>query len=483
MVVCTQTFLVALKPQIIEPPIMRTTMFLLVITLKIVFVIGQVLQTLHQSSVFGNVVVTVSMKNINSKIMIVAVCLLQSCNCNRFHSEDDAQKIDTLGSFIQVDIAMDSVFSISDIADTVMYFKLNRTSKSDYAFQVFYDGEQIVLYDMNSLFFYTLDGKEKNKVSCPFACVDYDISNKRLHIYEFKKKSIRVFTSDGKLINTIRLKTSDGGTFGHCFASVDSSTYVLAKENANGNDGGLLFISSTGNLIRRIGSHDSFLPVSSSYIYNTDWDYSIIRTDREIAYYPSYNDTIFWLKDGEKGEMKPFFAETILKKVPLEYRTEVSGTVLDDYIAQCYKNGWVTPRYFINERFVLAQYVHGRFVNDLPGYLLYDKKSKRAIAFKNNLLESPFHFGIYNDYDGGLAFTPLNQCKNYLIMVGAGIAQGGMKNYPKKLYSIGRELCGKVYPVISGIAKNQESKEKLSKFFSEFDEDKQTMITILKLKK
>ena len=93
------------------------------------------------------------------------------------------------------------------------------------------------------------------------------------------------------------------------------------------------------------------------------------------------------------------------------------------------------------------------------------------------------HFGIYNDYDGGLPFTPLNQCCDYLIMVGAGIAQGAMSASPKTLYTDGREFGDSFYPVVSGTAKNTEAKERLSKFFSDFDEDKQTMITILKLKK
>lgn len=420
------------------------------------------------------------MRILGCLIGIVAVILLQSCNDKRAFSENETQENDTLSSFCLVDRVADSMIYISDIADSVLYFKLDRPSASKEAFQVFYDEKQIVLYDMDNLFFYSLEGVEKNKVCCPFASVDYDIKNQKLHVYEFRKRQISVFSNEGNLINTIRLRTAEEGDFGQYFASIDDSTYVLAKINVSGDDGGLLFVSSTGKVVGRMKSQETFTPSPDSYTYHSTWDYPIIRTDEGIGYYPSYGDSIYWL-DG-KGNMEPFFAETVLKKIPLENRTEVSGGVLNEVIAQCRKNKWATPRYFVNSRFVLAQYVYGRSNNDLPKYLLYDRKGKQARLFENRFSDTLFHFGIYNDYDGGLAFTPLNQSGNYLIMAGAGNAQGGMNAYPKTLYTNGRKLGDTVHPVVSGKAKDAEAQKRLSEFFSSFEEDKQTMITILRLK-
>ena len=50
-----------------------------------------------------------------------------------------------------------------------------------------------------------------------------------------------------------------------------------------------------------------------------------------------------------------------------------------------------------------------------------------------------FHFGIFNDYDGGLAFAPSAQSGDYLIMVNASDQQGDRhKTLPKTLYQEGR---------------------------------------------
>ncbi len=334
---------------------------------------------------------------------------------------------------------------------------------------------------MENLSFYSLDGVEKKKISCPYACVDYDIARKRLYIYEFQKKQITVLANDGSVLNGIRLKTKEEGFYGQYFASVNDSTYVIAKVNANGNDGGLLFISSLGDVVGHRTPEESFKPSPNSYTFNMKWEFPIFRTPEGICYYPCYSDSLFWLN--EKEIMTPLFAEIVLKKVPMEYRTEVSGISQDEYITQCNKNMWSCPRYFVNERFILAQYVYGRTQTNLPGYLLADRKTGKAKSFKNSFSESNFHFGLFNDVDGGLAFTPLNQSGEYLVMVGAGLAQGGMGASPKTLLNQGRMLGEKCYTVISRVSKNKENEKHLDDFLSTFDERQQTMITILKMRK
>lgn len=421
------------------------------------------------------------MESTHFLVVIVAVLLLQSCIGKSDFSGNNNDEKEHLLSFCSIDSVEDTTITISNIADTILYFKLNRPATQKEVFQAFYDEEQIVIYDLEHLSFYSLYGVENKKISCPYACIDYDIENKIIHIYEFRKKQITVLANDGSIVNRIHLKTKEIGFWGQYFAFLNDSTYAIAKVNATGNDGGLLFVSSTGTVVGHKSPEESFKSSPNSYIFNMSWEFPIIRSPQGVCYYPCYSDSLFWLNG--KDEITPFFAETVLKKVPLENRTEVSGTNRNEYIIQCNNNRWACPRYYVNERFVLAQYTYGRARTDLPGYLLADRKTGKVQSFKNSFSESIFHFGIFNDVDGGLAFTPLNQSGEYLVMAGAGFAQGGMGTYPKTLLTQGRMFGNKSYTVVSKVSKNKENEKRLGEFFSAFDESEHTMITVLRIKK
>lgn len=94
------------------------------------------------------------------------------------------------------------------------------------------------------------------------------------------------------------------------------------------------------------------------------------------------------------------------------------------------------------------------------------------------------HFGIFNDYDGGLAFEPEHLSGEYLIMVNAGKSQGGAKDHPKKLYLEGRKVAENQYTVISNVYRKKKYKKRADDFFNKEvgDEDKSTVLTIIKMK-
>ena len=429
----------------------------------------------------GKSVMESKIKTTCSLIMTVAGILLQSCEYYHTKQHSFVSIDDDSTELIQIEEVTDSsIIGITDIAEKVMYFRQNRRDEKKNISQVYYDENQIIVYDLDSLFFYSLDGNEKKRISFPMACVDYDIANHCIYIYEFKKRKISVLTSEGALTNTISVKSVEAGYYGNYFASINDFLYVIASPNTTGDNGGLLFISCTGNIVGRKKTQEVFQPSQSSYSYNMVWDIPVFRTPIGIGYYPWYEDVVYWLN--ENGETEPFFTEKVLKKVPVNHRTEVTGGELDEYIKQCKTNMWSTPRYYINKRFILAQYVYGRSTTDLPGYLLYDKKNGKSRVHKDLFSFSIMHYGLYNDYDGGIAFTPMNQCGDYLMMAGAGMAQGGMSGFPKTLYNEGRKFGENTVPVVSNVSKDKRKSKVLSDFFLNFDEDKQTMITALKLK-
>lgn len=108
-----------------------------------------------------------------------------------------------------------------------------------------------------------------------------------------------------------------------------------------------------------------------------------------------------------------------------------------------------------NDCYYVAEFLVGRSPVRLPNYLVYDKETGKLNRVEIDLDRSyeihQFHIGIFNDYDGGLAFTPLYQTGDYLIMVNADEAQGWEKDFPKTLYKLERSINHKSYPCRSDI--------------------------------
>jgi hypothetical protein len=68
---------------------------------------------------------------------------------------------------------------------------------------------------------------------------------------------------------------------------------------------------------------------------------------------------------------------------------------------------------------MIVIYNLGHISQTLPNYLLYDKQTKELYNHKQRLIfeNGRFHFGFFNDYDGGLPFNPDYCSDEYLIGV------------------------------------------------------------------
>ena len=158
-----------------------------------------------------------------------------------------------------------------------------------------------------------------------------------------------------------------------------------------------------------------------------------------------------------------------------------------EYLNYCAENKKYAVRLFENNRYYIAEYLEGRSHNNLPNYLIYDKNDRKLNRVENNLFHGlethQLHFGIFNDYDGGLAFTPVFQSGDYLIMENGGEAQGKGGAIPKTLYKKGKWIINEQYPCRSDVYRSIEDKKRAEVFFDNLDEKKNTMLMIVKLKK
>lgn len=193
--------------------------------------------------------------------------------------------------------------------------------------------------------------------------------------------------------------------------------------------------------------------------------------------------------------------EQKLPKVPLERRLEYTGETVDDFHSYCINTYtcsdsshdiWTdsskyATRFFNTSRYLIVGYTHGSLMLPTSNLLIYDKQTKILSRTDNDLSKSIaakfLHFGIFNDYDGGLSFEPEHQSGEYLIMVNAGSSQGGMRDYPRELYLEGRKIADDHYICRSNVYQKPQYKEKLDDFFTnEVNSKNNTVLTIIKLK-
>lgn len=184
--------------------------------------------------------------------------------------------------------------------------------------------------------------------------------------------------------------------------------------------------------------------------------------------------------------LHPILIEQKISKVPLEKRIECAGGDMKEYLTYCAENKKYAVRVYENSRYYIAEYLEGKSLTKLPNYLVYDKMDGKLNIVESDLLHSlethHLHLGIFNDYDGGLAFTPLCQTGDYLIMEDAGETQGRGKYFPRTLYFKGKWIIDEQYPCRSDVYRSIDDKKRADVFFDNLDEKKNTMLMIVKLK-
>lgn len=229
----------------------------------------------------------------------------------------------------------------------------------------------------------------------------------------------------------------------------------------------------------------------------------IVQTHRiplPVTIHPSYNDTLFAI-DAKVLKQLPIVIEQKLPKPPLEKRLEYTGEQIPDFHNYCtntytcsisYQDIWTdsskyATRFFNTSRYLIVGYTHGSLMLPMSNFLIYDKETNALSRTHNDLAKGItanfLHFGIFNDYDGGLSFEPEYQSGDYLIMVDAGVSQGGMKHYPKELYFEGCKIVDDTCICRSNRFQNPQYKKRADDFFTnEVDSKNNTILTIAKLK-
>lgn len=372
---------------------------------------------------------------------------------------------------------------LSQIADTIFYLKLNHKCPKD-IYQAWYTNNTIFLYDLDSIFAFNNTGILRYSISAPVSSIDILQNEQKFYIYSFKDKTISQYDFKGAKEHMIHLKSNKLGGYGSCFLTINDTLFAISRLNEGLNPYELLFFNKKGKMVKYITNSQPFTPQSHAIFYNTAWERMLFRSPQGCFYYRPYGDTLFTISP--QIALSPIWIEQKLSKVPLKKRLEYRGMNLTDFINLCRTEQWYNIRYIENSRYIIAEYIPGRSNYDIPNYMVYDKKTKKiekteqtlskGIAYQN------FHFGFFNDYDGGLGFSPLCQSNDYLLMINAGYAQGGAKNFPKTLYNMGRKIGKITYKCRSDSCLSIKNKKKLEKFLKSFDENKNTMVTIVKLK-
>lgn len=376
-----------------------------------------------------------------------------------------------------------NLISLNWIADTVFYLRLKHKMKRD-VYKVDYTKNLVFLYDLDSIFAFEHTGHLKYRIPAFGCSVDILQDKHKIYVYSFKNNAIFEYDFCGQKVRTIRLKHNAIDGYGSNFLAINDTLFAIAKLNEGKNKYELLFFNANGNVVGRKNNPHPFSPQPTACVFRSVWERTLFRTPDGCRYYRAYGDTLFAIDSNM--EITPIWVEEKLSKVPLGSRLEYRGGKLSAFLDSCRENHWHSVRYMENKRFVIAEYVPGRSPYDLPGYMIYDKKGKTLgrleQSLTNGFASHKFHFGIMNDYDGGLGFTPLCQSGDYLIMVNAGFSQGSFENAPKTLYEKGRIINGEKYICRSDSFVNVNAQKRLKDFIRQFDEEQNTMLSIVKLK-
>lgn len=392
---------------------------------------------------------------------------------------------------------------LSDIADSVFYISLKQGDIG--VFQVYYLDSLIILNGARHVYVFDYDGNVNCKIPLGMTSIDVSADLQRIYTYQFLTGEIGAYDFDGNKIWRTKVKypnskKEDLGNYGYSFQSVNDTLFAISNINYGDNRDKLIFVNQHGHVVHNVVNNERFTPSNSVYSANRSWQRSLFRAYDGICYHPFYSDTLFSI-DSVTLAQTPVVIEQKLPKVPLERRLEYTGETVEEFQKYCinissYSNQnqsiWTdsskyATRFFDTSRYLIAGYTHGSLVQPTSNFLIYDKKTKVLSRTDNDLRKSMgakfLHFGIFNDYDGGLSFEPEHQSGEYLIMVNAGSSQGGMADFPKKLYLEERTIGDNHYVCRSNVYLKPQYKEELDDFFAnEVDGENNTVLTIVKLK-
>lgn len=374
---------------------------------------------------------------------------------------------------------------LSDIAEEVEYISLD-IPNTKHLFQAQYSNSLIFANDNDSLYWFNHKGRKVKSIPLKFGCFDLSEHQDSIYTYTPSDKRLSCYDLRGNRMWTSRLhyKEKEVGFYGHSFVRINDSLFAIAIQNQGFNPDQLIIINKRGKTQTLIPNAESFSYPGVCHTTHTDWKRTLTRNGKEIFYHPLYGDTVYHLYGNKQPT--PYMIEQMVKKVPLEARPEYTGKTWKEFDAACLEDTMYVTRIFNTSRYAIVEYKLGSIGHHMSNYWIYDKKEKSLKRTFNDLSaslnEGKAHFGIFNDYDGGLAFAPDFISNERLIMVNAGTLQGNKSVYAKHIYSHNLPMMKNKYRYRSDICQNPATKKKADDFWANCDEKKLTL-TIVKMKK
>ena len=418
-------------------------------------------------------------------VCFIAIALLCTCCGSRPSEKAEIQKERAETSLLVLsDTVRADTFTLNRIADTVFYVNLHRKFRGE--MKVHYSDSIILMQDSRGIYAFDASGKMMYAKDAYLCCFDVDAEAGKFFTYEstFGSNEVKAYDFKGKELYHFRVLADGASGYSNRFFALSDSLFVKANSARDENE--LVFFNRKGRAVKRIKNPEVVIPSPGAYTHNEVWPRPLFRSPMGLRFHRCYGDTLFAVEADRT--LRPVFVEHLVKKVPYDKRLEVVGGDQIAYHALCDKEGYAATRVYENSRFFLIEYLVGKSESRMPGYWLYDREegtlSRAGITLKQGMEAHTFHFGIFNDYDGGLGFAPLCQSGDYLIMVNAGTVQpSSFSNCPKYLYEKGRELFGETYACRSDVAASAQKEAAVKAFFRDFDDEKDTMLMIVKLKK
>lgn len=420
-------------------------------------------------------------------VCFIAIALLCTCCGSRPSEKAEIQKERAETSLLVLsDTACADTFTLSRMADTVFYVNLHRKFDCvEYLQKIHYLDSIIFVQDMQGVYAFDATGKFLYHKDLHAGCLDVDAEAGKFYTYDliFGGNEVKAYDFAGKELYKFRVLADDNSFYGAYFLALNDSLFVRADNDQSQSE--LLFFNRKGRVVKRMKNPQVVVPAPDAMSYNPRWERPLFRSPMGLRFHRCYGDTLFAVEADRT--LRPVFVEHLVKKVPYDKRFDVVGGDLIAYLDLCDKEGYAATRMYENSRFFLIECQIGKSDVRMPYYWLYDRAegtlSRAGITVQQGIDAHTFHFGIFNDYDGGLGFAPLCQSGDYLIMVNAGTVQPVVGDHPKLLYEKGRRYFEETYACRSDVAASAQKEAAVKAFFRDFDDEKDTMLMIVKLKK
>lgn len=420
-------------------------------------------------------------------IFLICIFLITSCYKRKEEVLSNKKSADNRDSIVHLKKEWyhtnDTIF-LSHITENIKYLSLEIPVTTN-IFQLEYTDSIIIASIKNGIYWFNQNGKRLNGIPLQFACFCLSERKDSIYTYEPLNKTISCYDFNGNQIWSSRLhhKEKEVGYYGHFFSLVNDTAFAIAFHNQGFNSDQLIFVNKQGKVIKNITNSETFTYSGHTYTSQMSWQRILTRNQKQLFYHSLYGDTIFNIN--EQMQLTPIIVENIIKKVPLISRPEYTGKTWKEFGLECLEKQINVTRIFNSSRYIILEAKLADITSRMSNYWIYDKKDKSLKRTFNDLedvyIKKCAHFGIYNNYDGGLAFAPDFISNEHLIMANASELQGKKSIYAKQLYKNNYNLQNQKIIYSSNTYSDLILKEKADAFWNNCNE-KELTLTIIKLK-